>query len=313
MIVECIKKGFHLTHKNWQVILIQMVVTIINLIGLVLFVGVPIAVAITSLGIDIANAKDILLKLFESPMEFLSRYLGLAILIFIALILYLTAASVVVVYVFGGILGVLRNTALDVQHRFTLSSFFKEAKKLFFPLMGLFSIALLIMIVVLVILGMLAGIVIPLKHAYSQSGARFPVFMVSFLNLLTIFLIFLGIIISLASVIFTAYAVIALVVEKKGIAASLKKTWNFIKNKPLAFLFYLILVVGIMSANLILMVLGELFRTFPAAELLIVNLYLLISYVVQIYFGIVMWSSLLVFYIKTTGYHVAPVATTYDI
>ncbi len=309
MIIECIKEGFHITHRNWQVILLKIAVTIISLVGVFFFIGIPIAVAIIFMSVDIANIKDILPGIMsENPLEFLSKYLGLVILMLISLTLYLTIVSVLMLYVFGGMLGVLRNAALNIQYKFSLSSFFKEAKKFFFPLLWLFSIALLVITVVVIVFGILVGVVISAIYAFKESGTTLSVFVTSFFSLL---IIFLSIIVGLASVIFTVYAAIALVVEKNGVADSFKNAWNFVKNKPMAFLFYIILVIGIIAVNITLKILGGSFSMIPVVGLLISIPFQLIYYVVQSYLGVVMWSSLLVFYIKGINY---PVYTaTYDI
>lgn len=298
MVIECIKEGFHITHRNWQVILLKIAVTIVSLVGFFFFIGIPIAIAIAYLSVDIANIKDILPWIMsEDPMEILSKYLGLAILTFAALILYLTFVSVIALYVFGGTLGVLRNAALNIQYKFSLSSFFKEAKKLFFPLLWLFSIAFLVIIAIIIVLGILTVVIFFVTHAFSESGTRLSVFVTSFFSLL---IISLSIIIGLVSLIFTVYAAIALVVEKSRVINSFKNAWNFLKSKPMAFLFYILLVISIIAVNIILTIFGGSFRMIP-----------LVLFAVQSYLGVVMWSSLFVFYIKGINY---PVHTaTYDI
>lgn len=307
MIIESIKEGFRITHKNWQIILLKIAVGIINLVGFFLFVGIPIAIGIFSLGMDVAQAKDILPGILNNPAEILSKYLRLAILIFITSIIYLTAASVLILYVFGGTLGVLRNAAINEQYRFGFSSFFGEAKKVFFPLLWLFSIALLVIIGILTVFGVLAGILISMIRVYSDTVTAYSIFATYFFGLL-------GITFVLAGIIFTAYAAIVLVVENSKVMASFKNTWNFMKNKPMAFVFYIILFIGIIAANFVLIALGVSFSTAPVVSYLFIIPYRLISYVVQSYLGVVMWGALLVFYIKGINFPVCTnTATTYDI
>lgn len=310
MIIECIKEGFHITHRNWQVMLLKIAVTIVNLVGLFFFVGIPIAAAVVFMSVDIANIKDILPGIMsENPLGFLSKYLGLIVLMLISLILYLTIASVLMLYVFGGTLGVLRNAALNIQYKFSFPSFFKEAKKLFFPLLWLFSIALLVITVVIIVFGIVTGVAFFVIQVLSGgSETTLSVFVVSFFTLL---IVFLSLIIGFASVIFTAYVAITLVVEKKKVIDSFKKAWDFVKNKPMAFLFYIILVSGIMGVNILLVLLGGSFQMIPMISILISIPYQLIAYAVQIYLNVVMWSSLVVFYVKGVNYSVY--TATYDI
>jgi hypothetical protein len=306
MIIKSIKEGFRLTHKNWQVILLNIGVGIINLINFFIIVGIPVVIGIFFLGIDIAQAKDMLPGILENPAEIFSKYLGIAMLIFGAFLIYLAVASVLILYIFSGTLGVLRNAALNGQYNFSLSSFFSEAKKVFFPMLKLFSIALLVIILLMIVFGVSAGILISMISAYGKMVTTVSVFV-------TYFFILFGITVVLISIIFTAYAAIVLVVEKNRVMDSFRNTWNFIKNKPMAFVFYIILVFGIIAANLLLIALGASFSAAPIIGYAFLIPHRLISYVVQSYFGVVMWGSLIAYYIKATNYPVYPTAPTYDI
>ena len=309
MFLECIKEGFKLTHRNWQVILLKIIVTIISIAALFIFVGIPIAVAIIFMSIDIASLKDTLLNIMSSdPLEILSKYLGLAVIVFTGLILYITVVSVVVLYVFGGMLGVLRNASLDSKYRFSFSSFFAEAKKLFFPLVWLFSVALFVITAVIIIFGILTGVWFFTVHALSTPDSTLSVFVVSFFTMLVIFL---SLVAGLFSVIFTVYASIALAVERKGVSDSFKKTWNFVMNKPGAFLFYILLVICVVALNIVLWLLGASFRLIPMIGLIVSIPYQIILHVFQSYLAVVMWSSLIVYFIKGTKH--TEYKATYDI
>ncbi len=276
-------------------ILLKMAVVLINLLGLFLFIGIPVFIAIAMLGIDLAQVKYLLPELVENPSSILSKYIGLVMLVFISFILYLTVVSVLILYIFGGTLGVLRNAALNMQYKFSFSSFFEEAKKLFFPLLWLFSIALLFVSAFVFIFGIFTAVVIYVLLAYRDSGTAFSVFITYFLGLLIIFFSVIG---TLACLIFTVYASLALAVKEKGVIDSFKNAWNFVKNKPFAFLFYIILVIGVTAANLLLVILGASLSAVPLTGLILGIPYRILSFVVQSYLGVLMWASLLIYYIK---------------
>jgi len=306
MIIESIKEGFRLTHKNWHVVLLNIGVGIINLINFFVIVGIPIVIGLFSLGIDIAQAKALLPEILENPSEFFLKYLGAAILIFVAFIIYLAVASILILYVFGGTLSMLRNTVVNRQYSFSLSSFFSEARKVFFSMLNLFSVAFLAIIAILIVFGISAGILISIVSAYDGIATTVSVFT-------TYFFILLGVTVVLVSIIFTAYTAIVLVVEKNRVTDSFRNAWNFIKNKPMAFVFYIILIIGIVAVNLLLIVLGASFGAAPIIGYIFLIPHWLISYVVQSYLGVVMWSSLIIYYIKATNYPAYPTAPTYDI
>jgi len=290
MIIESIKEGFRLTHKNWQVVLLNIGVGIINLINFFIIVGIPIATGIFFLGIDIAQAKDILPEILENPVEIFSRYLGVAILIFVAFLIYLAVTSILILYVFGGTLSILRNTAINGQYHFSFSSFFSEARNVFFPLLKLFSIALLAIIAILIIFGISAGILISMVSAYRETASVF----------ITYFFTLLGITVVSLSIILTAYAAIALVIKKNRVIDSFKDAWDFMKDKPMAFVFYIILIFGIVVVNLFLIALSASFSAVPVIGYIFLIPHQVVSYAVQCYLGVVMWSSLIAYYIKAT-------------
>lgn len=309
MIIESIKEGFSITHRSWQVILVKLITAIINIICFFFFIGIPIAVAIIYMSIDISNIKDMIPNLLSlDPFELISRYLGLLVIFFVALTIYLTLVSVLLLYVYGGMMGVLKNAALNIKYRFSMSSFFHEARKLFFPLLMLFSLAFLLITGVLVVLGILVAIAFFTFNAFGDSETAFSTFVFSFFTLTAIFLSF---IIGIASVIYTIYAAIVLVVENRGVSDAFKTAWNYLANNPMAFVFYIILILAIIAVNIIFFILGASFSLVPFYGDVMRIPYQLAVYALQIYLSIAMWSSLIMYYIKGTGHSVYTAA--YDI
>ncbi|MBI4698896.1 MAG: hypothetical protein HY758_08340 [Nitrospirae bacterium] len=287
MIVECIKEGFHITNKNWQVVLIKVVVFLINFAALFIFIGIPIVLAITSLGINISNTTDWLADFFENPSEIFSKYFGAAVFIIISFILYLTIASILILYAFAGMLGVLRNSAINEQYRFSLHSFFEESRKFFFPLLWLFSVSILMVLGIFIVFGIIAGILI----SFSESSPALSLFATYFLGLL-------GIACGVSGIIFSAYAAIALVVERGKVMSAFNNALKFIKYKPFAFLFYLILVIGIMIINFVLLLIGTAFGAAPVIGFIISIPYQIMFSIAQSYLFVVMWCSLLIYYLR---------------
>ena len=292
MIIESIKQGIRMAHKNWQVILVRMFVGIVNLILFFIIVGIPIAVGIFSLGFDITHAKDMLPSIVENPVEIISKYFGFVILIFVSIIIYVTIASALVLYVFGGMLGVLGNTVVDEQYKFSLSSFFAKAKKFLFPLLSLFSLASLAIFAILIVFGITAGILISIVSTYGGLAKTVSVFAAYFLSLL-------GITIILGGIIFTAYSAISLVVENDRVIASFENAWKFIKINPMAFVFCILVFMGIIAANFILIALGASLSAHPMTGFLFIIPQRFLSYIVQSYLGVIMWGSLIAYYVKS--------------
>jgi hypothetical protein len=295
MIAESIREGITISHRNWQVMLIRLVAAIIHIFVLLVFVGIPVFIAVASFGIDLALTKEVLPELLYNPSEILSKYLGLSILLLLSLTVYLTVASVISLYTFGGIIGVLRNAALNSQYRISLASFFTEARSLFFPLLWLLSVVLLVFNALIIVFGVLIGIFIFATQSFGNTESSFSVFLSIFSGLILFLLFLIGF---LGGLIYSVYAIMALVVEGRGVFDSLKRAWSFIVNKPSSILFYIILVLGMLGINIIIMLIGGTLGMIPAAGLFLSIPYQFVYYAVQTYLGIVLWSSLLVYYIK---------------
>lgn len=304
MIIECFKEGFNLANKNYQLVFLRIIVIIINFLSLLVFIGIPIIASVAYLGFDLSHAVDLLPDLMENPFNFLSTYLGLVFLIGISFIFYLLLASTIILYTLGGTLGVLRNSAINIQYRFSLSSFFKEANKLFSRLFRLLSILLLIFIILFAAVILSAGIVAGFIQGFSWAETPLEVFFSSFVMSS---IIILSTIFFLTWFMFMVYCILSSVLEEKGSLDSIKNTFNFLKKNSRAFLFFIISFVGAIIINLVFFII-----MIPLGMLPFVNIVLyLVSVVFQNYLSVVVWSSLTVYYIKASNY---PVYTaTYDI
>jgi hypothetical protein len=296
MIIESIKQGVNLTNKNWQVILVEAVVAVIGLAGLFFIITVSLAAVAAVLGDDIANIQDKLPELLVDPVNFISKYIRLALIIFTLFSVFLTVVSVLMLYVLGGKLGVLKNAACDAQHKFKLSLFFKGAKRMFFPLLWLFSIMLPVFLVMAIII--VTGFGIFFIYAYNQPESIFSIFTTSFLSLL---IVFLGIVGCLGSLMLTEYTAVAIVVRKDKVFSALKKTLGFIRNKPLSIGLYIVVYASILVISIVFAVLGKLFALLPVIGIIIIIPVQLISSAVQIYLGIVKWGVFIFYYVQNSG------------
>ncbi len=304
MMIECIKEGFHLANRNYQLVFLRIIVVIINFISLLFVLGLPIIAAVAYMGFDLSHAVDLLPDLMENPFNLLSKYLGLVFLIGISFIFYLMFVSTIILYSLGGTLGVLKNSAVNVQYRFSLASFFKEANNIFSRLYWLVSILFLIFIALFAAVIISGGIVAGFMQGFSWSETTLEVFLGSFVFLSTIIF---GIIIFFSWLIFTVYSFLCLVIEGKGSADTIKNTFNHLKKTPQAFLFFIILFAGAIAVNLVFFLI-----MIPLGMLPLVDIVLyLVSVVFQNYLAIVVWSALTVYYTKTANYPVSP--ATYDI
>ncbi|GAB4541733.1 MAG: hypothetical protein Fur0020_11190 [Thermodesulfovibrionia bacterium] len=284
MIVEPIKDGFRFTHKNWQLILIHVVVAFINIITFFLFVGVPLFIVITYLGFDITHLDDIIPSFIDNPLKFITRYMGLVFFIITALILYLTIVSILYIYILGGTLGILKDSIMNVTTVFHLNSFFKEAKRYFLNLFWLAFFLILAIMSLLVIIVIFGGITIMVLQGLD---IRYPSIQMFFNYFITLFIVVFSLIILYIAIVFSLFSFVISVTEDKRVMESIRHTYAFLRDNPLAFLYYFILIIGISLINLVALLLGVIPVIAPLLNILIQN-----------YLSVVLWCALISFYIR---------------
>jgi len=288
MFTECIKEGFRLTHRNWQLIIVRLVVSVINLISLAFFLGIPVFVAFLYLGFDLAQAKDVLPYIMGNPLEYTSRYLGLIFLIIVAIIMYLMFSSLLMLYVLSGTLGVLKSSVVDEEYRFRLTLFFREAGKNFASLFWLISTLVAVFISIMILFAVIGGAGGTVIKSLGDTGTSLQVFLKYFFT--SAYFIF-GIIFLFATLVFTAYSIMISVVEGSGTMESIKRACYFLIGRPGAFVFYMILLAALIVTNLIFVPFSIIPFVAP-----------LLNTVLQKYLAVVVWSSLLVYYMKNTNH-----------
>jgi hypothetical protein len=296
MIRECIREGFKLANKNVQLVIISTVVSVINLVSFFVILGLPVIAVLVYLGFDLAQARGMLPSILKDPSELVTNYLGVIFLLVTSFVLYLAFTSVLYVYALGGTLGVLKDSAVNIQYEFSLASFFKEAKINLSRLMGLITIVMLGVLVLFIIFMITGGIAAGVINAVTKSKGLLEIFFSSF-TLLS--LIVFSLVVVFAGLVFGVYSLVVLVTDGKGVMDSIGRTFDFLKQTPEALLFYLILIVGFIAANAVFYGIQIAVSVVP----LFVPLVYIINTVFQSYMAIVVWSFLIVYYVKKSNYH----------
>lgn len=296
MFTEFIKEGLRLTHRNSQLVYIRAALTLINIVGFIVIVGVPALAVAGRIGMDISNVTGLFYTLLKDPFSILSKYLVLLLVIFAAFMIYLIFSSLLHLYVLGGTLGVLNNSTADTRYGFSFSSFFRESGKHFFPLMWLISITSIGFFFVLAMLLIFSIAGFGVMDTVIGAGTFIKDFISSFIS---ISVIVFSIIISFASFVFVVYSMAVSVAEGSGAMNTIRKTYSFLRDNPSAFIFYIMLLIGIFIVNLLIFSLvppgmvsgGRFLITLTAA---------FAGVVMQSYVMVLLWSCLIVFYVKAT-------------
>jgi hypothetical protein len=305
--VEAIKEGFRLIHRIWQLVLIQLGAVFLSGIGFFIFVGVPLAIAFIIFSIDLTGitGKEIF-QLLKEPSELISKYFGLVLMVITGLLVYILTVVIFGIYIFGGSVGVIGKALGDKNLKFSMHTFFSEARRLFLPMLGFTTIVGIILIVAAFFLGILGGGVVAFISYVKSQDSMLALFLSLFFSMILIvilFFLFLGIL----SI--TIYGTAVLSVKGLGPLKSLKDAFNYVMRHSGAFWLYAILFGGYALVSFSLIFLGYPFRLIPVIGALISFPYQLISYIFQTYIGLVIIATLFTYY-YSTEIHREPVIET---
>ena len=295
---DAIKNGFRLVNKNWQLVLIQFGMMLVNCIGFFVFVGIPLAVAFVIFGLDFTEMTELknLMGTMRDPSEIITKYLGFIIVLAVSFVVYLFVAASVGLYVFGGSAGMIGRAVRDSADRFNMNTFFSEGKRLFWPLVGFTAIIGIIFLGVAFVIGVFAGgigIIISIAKGYETTLA---VVLGIFLSLL-LFCIGLALIIS--SIALTLYGTAAIVLKGTGPWQATKDTIKYLYRNPAALWLYCLIFGGYVLATFLLVLLGAPFSLIPIIGAIIAIPYQIVSYALQSYLGLVIVAVIFIYYFST--------------
>jgi len=309
---DSVKEGVTLVNRNWQLVLIRVVASLITFIGFFIIVGIPFAIAVIAVGVNLLAArpeafleglKDILLK----------GYLGIALLLVMGILIYLIFAVTLWVYVLAGSFGVLGANLKNPAHAFKLSGFFSEGKRLFWPFTRFYTIIGLFVILVFLLLGLAGGVAVVALGLPRES-----------LPLVALYLVGVFSIIMFLAFEFSVFGAGIIVLESRGAWESVKggwicrrirkeilkwcaaweavkKGWSFLAAHPRAFWGYGLLLFSYFFVSLFLLVLAYPFSLIPIIGSLIMLPYQIMVSAVQRYLGLVLAGTAFSYYFRSTG------------
>jgi hypothetical protein len=295
---EAIKDGFRLVHRNWQLVLVQFGMVTVSSIGFFVIVGIPLAIAFIIFGVDLTGLTDVkdIFRTFRGPSDFISRYLGLILIVIASLLLYIIMVAMLGIYVFGGSIGVIVRSLRDSLLKFNMHIFFIEAKRLFLRLLGFTCVIAIILIAVAFILGVLGGGVATLVSFAQSQDSTLALFLGTFFSLI---LIIISIIIILGILSVTLYGIASLSLKDTGSLKSLWEAINYLIKHPAAFWLYTILFAGYILASFLLILLSYSFILIPVIGTILSFPYQMISYAFQAYLGLAIIATVLTYYYST--------------
>ena len=296
--IEAIKEGFRVMHRIWQLLLVQLGMVILSGIGFFVFVGIPLAIAFVIFSIDltgVARIEDIF-RLFKGSSDILSRYFGLVLIVAGGFLTYIILAAIFSIYVFAGSVGVIGRALVDKTLKFSMPTFFSEAKRFFLPMLGFTSIVGIILIAAAFILGILGGGVMALVTLVKSQDSTLALFLSLFFSML---LIIIALVLFLGILSITMYGVAVLVIKNFRPMKSLREAAYYVVRHPNAFWLYALLFGGYILVSFLLVLLGYPFNLLPVIGPILSFPYQIISSAFQTFIGLSIIAALFAYYYST--------------
>jgi len=302
-IMDPIKSGFSVINRQWQLVIVQFVLSLIGCMGFFLIIGIPLIAVVIALGLDVAEItklKDYLFEV-ESPMDLLKSYLGIGLVLITAITLYAVFAFSLWIYGLGGSSGVIASAMRDKGYRFSTHGFMTEAKRHFYHLLGYTTLVGAILLLAFFVLGIIGGGLVAVASLLGDS------FLGKFLSVMTI----IALTISALGLMFISMAVILFGAGLRGfegveVFETLKITLLYFRDKPSVMGLFVLLFLGYMIIYGSFASLAILLGLIPIMGQIILLPYQLFLYALQGYLNLIILASLMSHYWATQ----APIDST---
>ncbi len=295
-ISEALRGGLRVINRNWQLVPLHLVVSVINCIFFLLIMILPLFLVAFSLGLRLSSFRNI-----HSPADIIALAPGIVLFAIVLFLVYILVVTTIGLFVFSGSAGVLSRTVMDEDRRFALGQFFSEAKRLFIPVL---SYTALVGLVAILMVGIFAIFLFALPVASAVLGgiSRITSSLVTALLSLFIFSVFIMVILFLLALMLFGVARIAF--RGGGSVATLREVTGYLFKRPLSFAVYVIAVLLYLIVNILAVLLGMPFQSVRGGMGVILSLPLqLLYYAFQSYTGLWILSVVLLYYYRTEIEH----------
>lgn len=296
---EAIKDGFKVVNRNWQLVLIQTGLMLASLLGFLIFVGLPLAIAFIIFGIDLTalSRMNDVFQILNKPSELIARYLWLVIIILASVLIYITLLLALGIFVFGGAIGVMGRAIKDSSEVFHLKTFLSEGRRLFFPLIGFTALIGLIFIVLAFVIGIFGGTIAAIVSLAKEHGAALGLFLGIFFSLL---LFVVGLVFILATLAVTIYGAASLSMKGLGAVKAIREAVRYLYKHVGAFYLYGMVFGGYVFLSFIILLLGYPLGFIPIIGPLLTFGYQFTVSIVQSYLGLAMIAVIFKYYYLST-------------
>lgn len=289
------RRGISLINRNWQLVLVKVLLLGFNFIAAMIFIFIPMVVMIMTVSGSMSQVGNgpWPSNLIEGIMTHVINFLPALILVALCFAAYLTIAMALSVFSLAASAGIMASAIRDDTFKFTFAEFMLHGKRLFWPFMRFTIIFSLAAIAALSCLAIIGGAIAATLGAVELQHDRLTVFMGA---LSTFVLIFMG-----TGILFVLYGtglqgMAHMTLENRGAVESIKRAWDYLnRNTPavklIAAMFggYLVIQAGVVLVSLII-------GLVPVLGALLINGVSLASSVLNMYLGLCIIATMLSYY-----------------
>jgi hypothetical protein len=260
--LELIKEGIGHVHRNWQLLLVQLAWSFINLAGLVVFVALPLVVAAIVIGLDpseLSRLKELAGKA-GNPLELLLEYLGLILVFVTGLLFYFLFVFSVWLFIFGGSAGVLAGSVRQEAGGFSMKSFMAHGRRLFLPLLWYTSLVGLALLGIMALFALLFVAASALAGMLGLEDGRGGLF---FKTLFVLSFVAACVLLPSGILMVSLQGLAPLVMRGLGAGKSFREAFDYLGRAPGALGLMAILVLGYLGAQVLLFSIGYPLQLLP--------------------------------------------------
>lgn len=299
---DYIKEGMRQANKNWQLVLIQLALAILSCIMLFIMVGIPVIIAVISMGaFDLDNPEDMLglMKTAQDPSETISKYIGVVIIAALAFLVYVVLALFLYAFSMAGMAGAIGRSIKDPSHKFSVRVFMSEGYRMMMPVTGYFTILCLATMGALFILALIGGIFAfggaHLLGAASAAGKFLKVFYI--VGMIAAVFVF-----AIASVGVSAQGMAPIALYGRGPVQAFKESFLFPLKNHRAMNLLLILIGIYLGAQVAFIAVGMVVNLIPVINVVVSLPFQFFTMVANYYFSVVILSSVFTYYYASTAH-----------
>lgn len=250
MISQSLGEGIWLTHKNWKVILYQIILFFALSIVFLILIVAPSVLAFKNFTTDLEQIR----YFFQSktyPVDVMEKYLKLGGIIAVNFLFYLIYSIITCFFIIGGTIGTLKNSLENKNYKTSFFSYFKEGGLSLLPFTGILSIISVLLLISFIIFFLLLETGFDKALLLIDKGVT-PGYYQYIVNLSSILPVSLFILTILFLFTVTVYSLVGVRVKNEGTFKTLRNSFALFEKRPLVMSFFALLILIFISVSVCL-------------------------------------------------------------